>query len=395
MNQTGCRQVTMIAEDHEFSSVDDIITEATKYGHTILYMNYKGLVEIPKNLLKPPICNIVERLYLKRNLLQTLPTDIGRLSGLVELYLHSNSIVDLPNEISNLGKLESLDVCCNKLQSIPPTIGDLHTLKKLHLSNNELTKLPPEIGNLKELINLEAVNNRITSIPSEICHCHSLKSLTLDRNQLRELPRQLVNMTYLEEISAVGNKLTHVPSDLGMMPSLKSVYLDSNPLLYCVPFSLWNKGIGANSCHSADVQQIAEDSRLLIEMDGYITPVPPEIKQVYTLQDANQADVPSLLDCCLKVVYRYKNLKDSQKGKLYIEQTDLPRYLSDLLHTPTAHCLAPNACEKPIFTVAYARIFKLGWAQPWQDKEPNSIPFLGLCCSKQCLKLFTRFPVPV
>ncbi|XP_070541894.1 leucine-rich repeat-containing protein 28-like isoform X2 [Ptychodera flava] len=388
---TNHRRVTMLAEDHEFSMVEDILEEAAKYGHTILYLNYKGLKSLPLELLQPPIADTVERLYLKRNLLKSLPSNIGQLTRLVELYVHSNSLEQLPDEISNMVCLESLDVSCNNLQCITPKIGDVPTLKKLHLSNNDLVRIPPEIGKLKQLVNLEIINNKLMSIPNEICQCQSLKSLTLDRNKLRELPRHLMEMHNLQEISVTGNKLTHLPADLGMMPSLKSIYVDNNPALFAVPFSLWSKEIGTNSCGTADIHRTAGETRLLVEVDGYSALLPPEIKKFSILQDPTKHKVQCLLELCLRAVHYYSN---SQAALLRVEESDLPQYLLDLVLTPTAHCLAPSACEKPIFTSAYARLLKLAWAQPWQN-QPGSIPFLGLCCSRECLELFTRFPVPV
>ncbi|XP_006816329.1 leucine-rich repeat-containing protein 28-like, partial [Saccoglossus kowalevskii] len=86
----------MMAEDHEFSSVEEILIEAAEHKHCILYLNYKGLSELPTDLFQEPICNSVERLFLKRNQLTSVPADIGKLTRLVELYLHSNSLAYLP-----------------------------------------------------------------------------------------------------------------------------------------------------------------------------------------------------------------------------------------------------------------------------------------------------------
>nr|XP_006819079.1 PREDICTED: leucine-rich repeat-containing protein 28-like [Saccoglossus kowalevskii] len=355
-----------MAEDHEFSSVEEILIEAAEHKHCILYLNYKGLSELPTDLFQEPICNSVERLFLKRNQL--------------------TSVV----KISHICNLESLDVSCNNLTSISPTIGNLKKLKKLHLSNNDLKSLPAEIGKLKKLTNLEAINNKLVLIPNEICECGSLVTLALDCNRLKELPRDIIKLQYLTEISLAGNKLTHLPSDMGYpgLPSLKSIYVDNNTELHALPFSLWMKEIGANCCGSSDIHQSSSDG-LLTEVDGYCALLPPEIKKCYTLQDSYKFNMPTLLDCCLKAVYHYSN-----QGLRQIDKWDLPQNLCALVRTPTAHCIAPNGCETPIFTIAYVRLLKLVWAQQWQN-NPDAIVFIGMCCSRKCLEIFTRVPVPV
>ena len=68
-------------EDHETGSVSDILQEAARCGHQILYLNYKCLAELPPELYAlwigengegHCVYDCVERLYLKRNLLSCL-----------------------------------------------------------------------------------------------------------------------------------------------------------------------------------------------------------------------------------------------------------------------------------------------------------------------------------
>ena len=74
----GPRGMSMMQEDHEASSVEDILKEAVLNRHQILYLNYKCLTEFPEVLYSAvrqdgqSLYDHVERLYLKRNLLETL-----------------------------------------------------------------------------------------------------------------------------------------------------------------------------------------------------------------------------------------------------------------------------------------------------------------------------------
>ena len=68
-------------EDHETGSVSDILQQAARCRHQILYLNYKCLAELPPELYAlwigengegRCVYDCVERLYLKRNLLSCL-----------------------------------------------------------------------------------------------------------------------------------------------------------------------------------------------------------------------------------------------------------------------------------------------------------------------------------
>ncbi|KYO21014.1 leucine-rich repeat-containing protein 28 isoform D [Alligator mississippiensis] len=85
----------------------------------------------------------LERLYMKRNSLTTLPENLAqKLPNLVELYLHSNNIVVVPEAIGSLVKLQFLDLSDNALEIVCPEIGRLRSLRHLRLANNQLKYLP-------------------------------------------------------------------------------------------------------------------------------------------------------------------------------------------------------------------------------------------------------------
>ncbi|XP_068740356.1 leucine-rich repeat-containing protein 28-like isoform X4 [Montipora capricornis] len=196
------------------SSVYDEILEARSQGHTNLYLNYRQLSELPKELLE---LSKIQRLYLKRNVLKKLPADIGRLSSLVELYLHSNNLNKLPDGIGNLRFLEKLDVCNNLLKKLPPAI---------------------EMENLTNLRDLNVMNNMLEWLPWQLCHCKSLKILSFDGNYIEKIPHQLIQHQGLVEISASRNKLRSIPQDVDKLLSLESFILDHNTELHVLPATI-------------------------------------------------------------------------------------------------------------------------------------------------------------
>ncbi|XP_068693181.1 leucine-rich repeat-containing protein 28-like isoform X3 [Montipora foliosa] len=325
------------------SSVYDEILEARSQGHTNLYLNYRQLSELPKELLE---LSKIQRLYLKRNVLKKLPADIGRLSSLVELYLHSNNLNKLPDGIGNLRFLEKLDVCNNLLKKLPPAIGNLQSLVSLHVANNELVFLPKEMENLTNLRDLNVMNNMLEWLPWQLCHCKSLKILSFDGNYIEKIPHQLIQHQGLVEISASRNKLRSIPQDVDKLLSLESFILDHNTELHVLPATILRMEhltvLGLSISPSALLHRQEKDSR-----------------------------VKSLSDQSLSILH-------------------LPSHMAKLLTTPTGHCFV---CDSPYFTAAFH--LKESADTALRIVQPNSTNLLRVrdtrwlfyfcCCSKICL----------
>lgn len=98
--------------------------------------------------------------------LRTIPEGLLELS-LTELWLYKNKLESIPSNISNLQELMQLSLDDNKLTSLPDVILELRKLEILDLSYNRLTSLP-ELGLLKELRLLKIDHNKITSLPTSL-----------------------------------------------------------------------------------------------------------------------------------------------------------------------------------------------------------------------------------
>lgn len=126
------------------SEICKTISVARLEKHKNLFLNYRNLHHFPLELLKDEGLQHLERLYMKRNSLTTLPENLAqKLPNLVELYLHSNNIVVVPEAIGSLVKLQCLDLSDNALEIVCPEIGRLRALRHLRLANNQLQFLPP------------------------------------------------------------------------------------------------------------------------------------------------------------------------------------------------------------------------------------------------------------
>lgn len=103
-----------------------------------------------------------------------------------ELILTENFLVELPNSIGRMKKLNNLNVDRNALISLPPDIGNLTNLGVLSLRDNKLTKLPNELGNCAALHVLDVSGNRLQYLPYSLVNLQ-LKAVWLSENQAQPL----------------------------------------------------------------------------------------------------------------------------------------------------------------------------------------------------------------
>jgi Leucine-rich repeat (LRR) protein len=120
------------------------------------------------------------------NLTGKIPTEIGQLVNLNQLYLDNNQLTGkIPTEIGQLVNLDILKLNNNKLTGkIPTEIGQLVNLNTLYLHDNKLTgKIPTEIGQLINLNDLYLDKNQLTGkIPTEIGQLVNLNFLSIYMN---------------------------------------------------------------------------------------------------------------------------------------------------------------------------------------------------------------------
>eukprot|EP00959_Pyramimonas_sp_CCMP1952_P098000 2048287-Pyramimonas_sp.AAC.1 len=107
------------------------------------------LPQILTCLADPDSCTTLS--YNHRNLIATIPTEIGLLTKLTEIFLNGNLLHGtLPTELGLLTDLTALLLDQNELVGpIPTEFGGMTSLKDLWLANNQLTgPIPTEIARL-------------------------------------------------------------------------------------------------------------------------------------------------------------------------------------------------------------------------------------------------------
>ena len=221
----------------------------------------------------------LEELYLNDNQLSgEIPSTLGSLSSLIELYLNDNLLSgEIPSELGNLTNLTKLQLWDNELSGeIPAALGSLDNLVVVGLHGNQLSgEIPSELGSLSNLELLSLSYNQLSGeIPAELGSLSNLERLYLNENQLSgEIPSELLALLDLEIMTLWGNQfhgdvLTHA-SDRNALSSLYNAtsgtgWTDNEHWLTNEPVFAWyGVGIDTNGRVTA---LLLEDNQLTGEM---------------------------------------------------------------------------------------------------------------------------------
>ncbi|XP_003424202.2 uncharacterized protein LOC100679023 isoform X2 [Nasonia vitripennis] len=157
------RQKTILARENVITSPNLL----EKFSGTHLNLNNAGICVFPVDILQQLTC-------------------------LQMLYLDSNNLVELPDEIfTTLKNLKWLDVRNNHLVIIPSCVKGHASLETLLLQGNNIEKLPLELGLVPNLKNLQVAHNPLTFPPKEI--------LDLDCSRIINFLRTMWNVEHPNE----------------------------------------------------------------------------------------------------------------------------------------------------------------------------------------------------
>uniref|UniRef100_A0A663EK16 Leucine rich repeat containing 28 n=1 Tax=Aquila chrysaetos chrysaetos TaxID=223781 RepID=A0A663EK16_AQUCH len=178
-------------------------------------------------------------LFQPENLAQKLP-------NLVELYLHSNNIVVVPEAIGSLVKLQFLDLSDNALEIVCPEIGRLRSLRHLRLANNQLKYLPADLGRSRELQYVYVDNNiHLKGLPSylynKVIGCSGCGSpIQVSEVKLLSFSSGQLTVFLPAEVKSIGTETDHVLplQELAMRTLYNTYYRFLKDLNFLTPISL-------------------------------------------------------------------------------------------------------------------------------------------------------------
>ncbi|CAI5992005.1 unnamed protein product [Closterium sp. NIES-65] len=143
-------------------------------------------------------------------------TEVGSVSNLVEpggsalqelqqlnIYTRSERFTELPDAITTLHHLTSLQIHAPKLSSLPYAFGALLRLRKLDLSFcSSLAHFPDSLTQLSCLHELNLCDASIHLLPAGFANLSRLKKLDLDQcEQLEALPGDLCDLRMLDDLN--------------------------------------------------------------------------------------------------------------------------------------------------------------------------------------------------
>lgn len=138
---------------------------------------------------------------------EELPEDIGQCQKLESLIITALNVEWLPKSVAKLPALKVLKVKANisHLFDISP---DWKKLQTLQINHSSLKSLPHWLKNLSQLETLNLSHNKLNQAPPEIVELSLLRRLNLDHNMIKEFPFQPAQLIALNHLSLDDNPIS-------------------------------------------------------------------------------------------------------------------------------------------------------------------------------------------
>jgi len=161
----------------------------------------------------------------------TLPKCLESMTTLEDLLLDHNSFDNI-NDIVFLTGLRNLNISMNKIVDLPKDMGKLALLRKLDISYNKVTSLRNLVpfSEFRELVEFNCSGTDLAEINGDIGNLPVLEKLFLNKNNLKILPTEIGNISKLIELNLDDNKLVELPPEIGKLQSLQILHFNENSL---------------------------------------------------------------------------------------------------------------------------------------------------------------------
>ena len=143
------------------------------------------------------------------------------------VYLSDRALKDLSSvedAFAAGAAIEYVNLDRNELETLPAEIGALTGLKWLRLNSNRLSELP-DLSSLKSLRRVYLRGNRFTAVPETLSRLPALTDIDISENPVGEIPEWLARREGLESLSFSRTAVRKLPEDLSAWKSLKSLQL--------------------------------------------------------------------------------------------------------------------------------------------------------------------------
>ena len=250
--------------------------------------------------------------------MSSIKADLLDISWITKLFLSHNRIVQLPDTLTRLTQLVTLDVSHNMISRLPASIGASTTLEELILAYNMLDALPKEIALLplwKYPRNPAAMHlydvswaegnplsfphpqilqlgpNHVRAFLRQIILAVKTGKLDMEGRELPLFPDQLTDFSFLVDINLAYNKIDRIPPSLTKMTQLRVCMLAGNsidriPARLSSLTSLQLLDVRDNQLQSIPVSigALAAQLRTLMLGRNRLTALPPELGLLSNLE---------------------------------------------------------------------------------------------------------------
>ena len=206
---------------------------------TSLTVTCTGIEELPDWISE---LKDLKSIDLSHNRLQTLPESFGSLSALEEFYLHetnnhpsaggkSSWFSKIPDSFGNLASLKIFDIYDTQLSELPESFGNLLSLKSLSVQSDAQlpdTFYPGTMKNLKSVTEISI--NGFSKVPGFIAELENLTKLDISHNRLYTLPDFIGKLTKLKTLNLHSTWITELPDWIVNLKQLNDLDISSNEI---------------------------------------------------------------------------------------------------------------------------------------------------------------------
>ena len=166
------------------------------------------------------------------NLVGDLPESLSQLSSLTSLDLHGNALTTLPPNFEKLTQIKTLNLAENRFEVLPFEALSQLPMIELYISKNSLRDalIPSSVDIWPTLQLLDITNNCITSLSANSkLSLPALRTFLFSTNRINALPDM---STWLHLLTIIGedNKLSTLPDGLTGLPKVRLADFTGNDL---------------------------------------------------------------------------------------------------------------------------------------------------------------------
>jgi leucine-rich repeat protein SHOC2 len=159
------------------------------------------------------------------NPIEKIAKEISGCKSLMYLILDGTALDTLPESLASLRSLELLAINKNTADTLNLNyVNRFKSLRNLEIGESNVFEIPENISNLERLEKLVCLDCKLSKLPQNIGLLTQLKHLDLSYNQIYELPNSIFMLNQLEYLNLRGNKLTDLSEKFYYLKNLK--YLD-------------------------------------------------------------------------------------------------------------------------------------------------------------------------